>query len=188
MKKTLAVLFFIAAAVSLHAQTLTWDIKFLKIAAAESVPVSEIIRMGTGEVFLITIKPVSDCFCYVVIYDSAREISVLHDRPLRGSETISIGPLALEDPPGTETFFVIMSVTRQTGLESLIRNHKSNLNSREHADNLRRGVVRLQNEVSGLGQPVSSFILTSGGTARGDEYVTRFSERDIYVRAIAIRH
>ncbi|MDR0312826.1 MAG: DUF4384 domain-containing protein [Treponema sp.] len=188
MKKLTTVFFFLAAATCLYAQTFSWDIKFLQGSSQESVAISRTIRMDTGENFLITITPALDCFCYVVLYDSSREIFVLHDRPLRGGATIYLGPFQIEDPPGTETLYVIIGIERQTRLEGLIQSFNIN-GSRVNANNLYREVVTLQNTASGLGEPASSFIV-SGGTSRGstEEYVTRFSGKDMYVRAITIRH
>jgi hypothetical protein len=188
MKKIAAVLFFIVMAGSLYAQTFTWDIKFLQGNARESVAISRTIRMQNREGFLISITPALDCFCYVVLYDSSREIDVLHDRPLRGGAELYLGPFEIEDPPGTETLYVIMSRERQPGLESLIQSFSNNP-SRQNTNNLYREVVSLQTAASDLGEPASAFI-ASGGTSRGstEEYATRFSGKDMYVRAITIRH
>jgi len=188
MKKA-AVLFLLATAgVCLHAQTLSWDIKFLKGSDKVSVPVSQIIRMEDGEDFLLTITPAADCFGYIVYYDSNREVSVLYNAPIKQGSDVYLGPFEVEDPPGTETLYVIISLDRQTKLENLIQAFNRN-QSRQNANNLYREVVSLQNAASGLGEPASVFI-ASGGTARGDskEYATRFSEKKMYVRAISIRH
>jgi hypothetical protein len=188
MKKFLTLFFFLVAATGLYAQSFAWDIKFLQGRAMESVAISRAIRMYTGEEFLINITPALDCFCYVVLYDAEREISVLHDRPLRAGAEIYLGPFVVENPSGTETLYVIMSRERQTGLEGLIQSFNSNP-SRQNANNLYREVVSLQTAASGLGEPASAFI-ASGGTSRGntEEYATRFSGKDMYVRAITIRH
>ena len=189
MKKIFAALLFLAAGLCLEAQTLSWDIKFLKGRAWESVPISRAIRMETGEGFLINIMPDSDCFCYVVLYDSEREITVLHDKPVRGRDEITLGPFSLEHPPGTETLYVIMSMEKQARLEGLIQSVNSSPGSRQNADNLYREIAGLQNTASGLGEPASSFI-ASGGTSRGgsEEYITRFTDKSLYVRAITVRH
>jgi len=188
MKKITAMFVFFTAGFCLYAQTLTWDIKFLKGKEQESVPISRQIRMETGETFLINITPEEDCFCYVVFYDSERKISILRDAPLMGGIEIDIGPFKLEDPAGTETFYVIMSLERQKNLESLIQTFKDSPNSRQNANNLYREVVNLQNAASSLGEPAGAFI-ASGGTTRGSEiYTTRFTDKAMYVRAITIRH
>ena len=189
MKKIAAAFFLILAAVYLPAQTLSWDIKFLQGRARDSIPINQIIRMETGEVFQIIITPASDSYCYVVYNDSEREIHVLHNQALKAGADLVLGPFQLEEPPGTETLYVVMSLDRQTRLEELIKNHESNPGSRQHSDNLRREVGSLQNAASGLGEPASAFI-ASGGTSRSgsQEYATRFTDKNIYVRAITFRH
>ena len=189
MKKASIIAFFLFTALFLYAQTLSWDIKFLRGRNRESVPISQIIRMETGQNFQIAITPAVNSFCYVIVNDSSRQIFVLHDQPIRAGNEINLGPLRLEEPSGTETLYVIMSLERQTSLENLIQSHKSNPQSRQHTDNLRREIVRLQSVASALGEPASIFI-PSGGTTRGStqEHATRFSGQSLYVRTIAVRH
>jgi hypothetical protein len=189
MKRITAGVFFIFVTVCLQAQTLTWDIKFLQGRARESVPIARTIRMETGDNFLISIKPDSDCYCYVICYDSSREIFVLQNDFLKGGIEIYLTEIDITDPPGTETLYVIMSLAKQERLESLIKAYNGNPNSAQNGDNLRQEIARLQDAVSALGQPASSFI-PGGGTSRGStqEYVTRFTEKNIYVSPIIIRH
>ena len=189
MKKNILTIIFIFSAICLQAQDLSWDIKFLKGRERESVSISQIIRMETGEVFQINITPDSDAFCYVMAYDSGRNIYTLHNAPLTAGNEILINQLQLTAPSGTETIYVIMSLERLTRLENLIQTHQSNPNSRQHTDNLRREIINLQNTASRLGEPASSFI-PSGGTTRSSaqELVNRFSGVGLYVRTITIRH
>jgi len=189
VKKKLALNVLVFAAISLQAQTLSWDIKFLRGRERESIPISQIIRMQTGEEFSINIIPASDCFLYVVCYDSSRQLIVFYYGQALGGSQIHLGPYRLVDPPGTETLYVIISLSKEEQLETLIQNHINNTDSRQHADSLRREVARLQNVSSELGEPASIFI-PSGGTTRGfsQEYVTRFTGNNMYVRTIAIRH
>ena len=191
MKKIAVLFLFLVAGVCLQAQTLSWDLKFLRGRVQESVPVSQIIRMQTGDAFQFTLLPAANTFCYIIFYDSQREIKVLHDKPLTGGTEAFFGQYALTPPSGMETIYIIMSLERQTNLESLIQSFNNNAGSRQHANNLYREVVNLQNRVSRLGEPASSFV-PSGGTTRSvvntQQYVTRFSGNDLYVRAITIRH
>jgi len=193
MKKiTVFLIVFFSAFLSLYAQSLSWEIKFYKGKNSETVPISRQITMKTGEILLITIKPETDCFCYIVFYDSERQISVLRNAPVQKDVEVKIGPFELEEPSGVETFYVIMSLTKQSNLESLIQAFNANSNSRQNANNLYNEVANLQKTASNLGEPASSFV-ASGGTSRGapDETVqqaTRFSGKNIYVRAITVRH
>jgi len=182
---------FFAAGV-LQAQTLSWEVKFLRGSQQDSVPISRQIRMETGDVFQIAIKADADCFSYVVFYNSSREIRILRNAPLAGGTEINISPLVLEKPSGVETVYVIMSLERQANLESLIQAYNNNPNSQQHANNLYREIVSLQAAASELGEPASAFI-ASGGTTRGAaansaQQGTRFTQKAMYVRAITIRH
>jgi hypothetical protein len=187
-KITTAFILFVTG-VCLYAQAFSWDIKFLKGITNESVRVNRIIEMEDGEEVRIEIMPSSDCFCYVLCYDALKQINVFYDEPLKGGIEKNILHGTMEEPSGTETIYVIMSRTRQTKLEELIRLHRNAPDSRQYANNLYNEVVSLQNAVSGLGEPPSVFI-PGGGTSRGgsEEYVTRFSDKDLYVRTITIRH
>jgi hypothetical protein len=191
MKKlTMSVIFILAAVCicqQVQAQNFSWDIKFLQGKNRESVSIARTIRMETGESFLIAIKPDSNCYCYVVCYDSDRQVSVFRNEPITSGSEIYLGT-EITDPPGTETLYVIMSLERQTKLESLIQTYNSSA-SQQNANNLYREVVNLQNTASALGESAPSFI-PSGGTTRGssEEYTNRFSDKNLYVRPISIRH
>jgi len=189
VKRTITALVFILTGVCLYAQSLSWDIMFIKKKTEESIAINRIIQMEAGEEFLISIKPNSDCFCYVVCYDTLKQISVFYDKPINGGNEIYIGPFKTDDPPGNEIFYVIMSLERLTNLESLIRALNDNPTSQQHSNNLYREVVNLQNRASTLGEPASTFI-PGGGTSRGsnNDYVTRFTNKNLYVRPITIRH
>ena len=195
MKKTIAVFLFLLAGICLHApytldaQTLTWDIKFTKRGTSESLQIGRTIQMKTGEEFSISITPASDCFGYIVSYDSNREVFVLLNEQLMSGNEKYLGSFEITDPPGTETLFVIISNKKQQKLEDLIKNFNDNPGSIRNSDNLREELAKLQEEVSGLGQPGIDFV-PGGGTSRGSlqEYVTRFSNKETYVRPIRIQH
>jgi hypothetical protein len=192
MKKAITLFFFVAIAVCLQAQDLTWDLKFLKGRERESVSVSRTIQMETGEPFQFTITPGSNCYCYVILYDSNRKIDVKHSEFL--TKEVAFGPWPLSGS-GTDIFYVIMSLKSQTNLESFIEAFKNNPSSQQNADKLYTEVVRLQNEATGIGGQGGSTIggggvfIAGGGTSRGDtEFINRFAGENLYVRPISIRH
>jgi len=189
MKKLVFGVLLIATALCLQAQTLTWEVKFLRGKTQESVPVTRPVRMESGDSFIITVRPDEDCYCYVVSHDSERKLYILKNEFVKGGIEIYLDTIEITDPPGTETVYVIMSLERQTMLESLIRAYNNNPDTQQDANNLYREVINLQNKTANLGEPASSFI-TSGGTSRGggEKYATRFSDKDLYVRPIVIRH
>ena len=191
MKKLLALCLLIFTSVYVQAQTLTWDIKFFKTATWETIPIDQTINLKSGEEFAISITPASDCFAYIVVYDSEENISVEYHGLSKGEDEI-ICRFELEGKAVTDTFYIIMSLTRQTSLENLIQAFDRNPNDRRNKNNLYSEVVRLQRTTSGLGEPAISIIATAT-TSRtvnqnAPEYTTRFSGKNIYVRRITISH
>jgi len=187
MKKLILVFLFVLLSVCVYAQDLTWDIVFQKGRTPEFIPISNIIRMETGETFQFSITPHSNAWCYIILYDSQRKVYVLHNERLSANIEKFFGPFQLEEPKGTETIYVILSLERQADLERLISVYN---NSQTQADgnNVFRAIQRLQSSM--IGEPASSYI-PSGGTTRGtssQQYATRFSGKNIYVRTIIIRH
>jgi hypothetical protein len=189
MKKIIAVcLFSFITGVCLHAQGFSWEIKFLKVAAKESVPISETIEMKTGEKFQITITPYLACYCYVALYDSTKEITVLHDQPLQKHESKYLGPLTLQAPAGTETIYVIMSLEKQGKLEGFIQSFKKSSSAR-NGRILYKELQNLQAAASKQGNPVPSFIPSAVASRETEpEYATRFSGKNRYVSTIAVSH
>jgi hypothetical protein len=170
------------------ANDLTWDIQFQKGRDFEPVPKTQIISVENGQNLSMFISPASDCYCYIISQNSARKIFILHDQPVKGDMEISVDPLCVDNTPGQKTVYVIMSLTKQAKLEESIKNYKSDTSSQKFANSLQAEIAKLQDSVSVLGEP-SSALVASGGTTRGmtEEYVTRYSKKDIYVRAITIR-
>jgi hypothetical protein len=182
VKKVISVFFFVIVTVCLQAQNLTWNLKFLK--GAESVSVSRIIQMETGQPFQFTITPDLNSYCYVILYDSDRKIEVYHSKQLNNS--VIFGPWSLGGTPGTDIFYVIMSLERQDRLESLIETYNRS-RSAQNTENLHKEIINLQNKVSEPGEPPGIFI-AGGGTTRGDEYINHFTGKNLYVRPINLRH
>jgi hypothetical protein len=169
-------------------QSLIWDIQFQMGNNRLVVPYSQTITAESGQELFVVVAPASDCFCYVISQNSERKMVVLHDQIVKGGSEISLKPLQEDNSPDTKTLYLIMSLERQTKLEGFIKNYKGSPASMRHANNLHGEIARLQEAASGLGEP-SSVIIASGGTTRGSEqeYVTRFSEKNMYVRTITIR-
>jgi len=189
MRKLITVCLFIFAGVLLHAQTLTWDIKLLRASTQETLPINNrTIRMETGETVVITLTPATNCFAYVLLYiDAEQKFAVGQNGTMKGGEEKPLG-IRLEDPPGTVTLSVILSLTRQTELERLIQVYNNNQNY-QNRSNLQSEIEKLQDAASGLGEAPSE-IISSGATMRGttEEFATRFTDRNMYVRKITFRH
>jgi hypothetical protein len=169
-----------------QAQDLVWEIQLQTGEKVEAVPDSQAITVETGRNFFISITPETDSFCYVLSQNSRRKFFVLYDQGVRGGDGIIIEPLQADNSPGRKTLYVVVSVERQTRLEGLINTYKSNPNSNRHANNLQGEIAGLQDRISGLGEPASVIIPTGGSTRGTLDYATRFSGRNMYVKAITI--
>jgi hypothetical protein len=167
-------------------QNLTWDIQMQREGIWQAV--SPTVRVEVGQSFRVAITPFSDCFCYVLSQDAEQKITVLHDQPVRDHDEIFIEALKADNMQGGQTLYVIMSLVRQARLEGFIGAYTKTTNSR-NANNLLGEIANLQDSVSKLGEPRSD-IIQSGGATRGQtssqENLTRFSEKNMYVRTIRI--
>ena len=191
MRKFLLMYLFFSVSM-LYSQELTWQVQFLKGGMREPLPESQSITVENGQDFRLSITPASDCFCYVLYQGSDRKFSVLNSQAAKGDDEINF-PLPAEKLTGKATLFVIMSLTKQTSLESYIAQYKKNSNSRRPANKLHEEIAKLQEEVSDIGRTIID-IIPSGGTTRSHTemkeedplYTTMFSGNKIYVRAITI--
>jgi len=196
MKKILLICLFISIGVfqayAQNAQSLTWDLQLQKGKEWEAIPKNQIITAESGQNFTFFITPESNCFCYVISQNSDRKVFILYDQPVKGDMEVKVEPLKTDNSPGAKTLYVIMSLEKQSKLEEAIKNYKNDPNSQKNANNLQGEIAKLQDTASSLGEP-SSALITSGGTTRKiagvtlEEYITRFSEKKIYVRTITIR-
>ena len=186
MKKLVVVCLLLFTGVCLQAQALSWSIRFFRVKTPETLQINRPIRLEAGEEVLITITPAADCFAYILLYDIEDNFAVGHNGLMKGGEEKPLG-IKIDGPPGTERLYVIMSLTRQTRLESLIQVYSSNKNN-QNKINLRNEIASLQEQVSLLGEPAIKFEAT-GATMRGQtDESTFFSGKDMYVRTITISH
>jgi len=193
------VLFFLLSvpgAIFSQSKSLDWDIQFLNNESGESMPINKTIRMETGQHFQLAINAEEDCYCYVIIYDSQHQIYVWYYEPAKKVSEIKPKALRLTEPSGTETVYVIVSSSRQGELERLLTQFK-NSSSSQNTDNLYREIVRLQDAASGLGEPATAIIpggvsareVTNAGVPADDKsFSTKFTGKELYVRAIGVRH
>ena len=190
MKKIAVIIIFILAGVSLQAQTLTWDIKLLNESKKETILIgNRPIITKNGEIISITITPAADCFAYIILYNTEAKYEFWpQNGAMEGGKEKTLR-ITIEDPPGTETLSVIISLKPQSDLERRIQAYNSDQNY-ENRRNLRNEISSLQLAAAGPGEPPST-LRASGGTTRGNPEVydtTRFTDRDMYVRTINISH
>ena len=183
---------------NLFSQTnsLDWQLQFLREKNNVSMEINRTIRMETGESFKLILKADEACYCYVIVYDSDQEFYIWYNQPLKKDTGTHLFPLHLVEPSGVETIYVIISNSRQPELERLINLFGINP-SRQNTTNLYSEIIRLQNSASALGEP-AAVIIPSGGSTRGLDsaeefegekgFATKFTGRNLYVRAIGVRH
>ena len=170
-------------------QSLDWQLQFLRGSVRESVPVSEIIKVEKNSEFNLVIKADTNCYCYVIFYDDARQCHVLHNQAIRAGVELPLGPYWITEPSRTQTVYVIMSMSRQTDLERMITAHGRNPDSRQNNNNLYGEITKLQN-ASSPGEQVKP-IITRGGTDRdagntSQNIAAKFSGKDFYVWPIIV--
>jgi hypothetical protein len=93
---------------------------------------------------------------------------------------------------GTETFYVIMSVTREPLLERLIAEYRQDPSSKIKANSLYKEILDVQSKVHRVGEPALQYTSVAGATARGDMPpppvgTARYSGQSRYVRSVVIR-
>jgi hypothetical protein len=189
MKKILIICLFIGIGVcqAFAQKILTWDIQLMLGKEREPLPKNQSITVEDEQNLFVIVSPDSDCFCYIISQNSERKLFILYEQPVKGNMKIRVNPLQADNSSGAKTMYLIMSLEKQTKLEDFIKNYKSDTSSQRYANNLLGEIAKLQDKVSSLGEP-SSALITSGGTTRGaEDYLTRFSGKDIYVRTITIR-
>jgi hypothetical protein len=176
-----------------QAQTFSWDISVYRYRTKEYILLSsQPIHCESGEYFEIIIKPDSDCYCYVVCTDNKQDIEPLFYEPIKGGNKVSIPDEFIQfEGNGTDTLYVIMSLERETTLESLIREFNRNKNS-QNKNNLRREVLVLQNKFYKFGKAGSKPTSIGGDISRAigeaDYDATNFSNLNMYVIPITIQY
>jgi hypothetical protein len=201
MKKMALGVFLVLAAVCFRqqaqAQTLTWEIMLSRERRTWEYihPIPQTIPGENNDIYRIDIKPSSDCFCYAVFYDSELNVSPAFDNPPRFDQPMKGGVDTITitfdiSGSGIDTVYIIMSLKRQEKLESLIQAYNRNPDTQRQKD-IYLEVINLQNTARGSGEPTAKPII-SGGTSRSggssENNATQYSDKDLYVRSISIRH
>jgi hypothetical protein len=191
MRKTfrLAVLIFLALAClpALFAQEFSWKMEVARLSPGgqdESLPFHRVIRIADDETIELRLVAQSDCYSYVLIRSSGGGIKILNGVPLKGSAQRA-WRVKIESPPGSETIYVLMSSSRQDGLEAAIRDYKERADGK-NAEAVYHEVLKIQAEgIRGKERPPE--ISLSGAAIRG-EFEVEYYGSDRYVKTVTLRH
>ena len=166
-------------------QNLTWSMALIK--GNSTLSFLQPVEMKDGESFNITIRPVQKCYAYIIVQDSEKQMMVFLDRSLAAGETWQTKPITLTLPAGTETFYVVMSLSEQKDLKRAIDNFNKENNSRT-SRNLNTAVLEVRRSTSQFKENPEKPV-NMGGAFRGTESVgTEFTGAETYVKTIVINH
>ena len=180
------------AAVSVFAEknrSLDWSLALQNLKSGEMLPFYAPVKSSIGERYRLVIAPETDCFYYIIVEDASGDMAVYSTGALKGGESWQSPTFQLTAPNGTETLFIITSLSEQKPLAKRISDFNKNPGVSQ-----KRGMVyeldRLRSQVSKFKETPEKPVLM-GGAARGKENENMgvaFSGLDTYVKTISIEH
>jgi hypothetical protein len=189
MNKVVLLCVLTLPALPLQAQSqFAWSLALLNQRVGVSVSLERPALMETGDIVSFYVTSEADCYCFLVAQSSDNEVAVLHSRPLKAGEEIRTGAVQLAEPPGTETFFIVMSAGRQRKLEQAVEAHARNPASTRTGRAVLNEVFALRREVSRLGEKPEQPVYLGGAFRALDVEGTLFSGADMYVKTVSISH
>jgi hypothetical protein len=193
VKKVFLLPVLLSAALSAFAQSgraFDWNIALVNQRRNAGISADKTIQMETGDIFYFLIKSEADCFVYVIAQDSDNSVFVFYGAPLPRGEELRVGPAELTPPPGTETFFVVVSAGAHRKLARALETYQKNPDSPRAARAVMGEVFAIRRDISALDQNPEQPVYMGGTFRGGDASVTglRFSGSDSYVRSFNISH
>jgi hypothetical protein len=167
-------------------QSLSWTMALVN-SKGQSFSLAQPAAMQTQDIITLSVSAKAPAYVYIIVQDASRDVEVLHSGRARANEVLSMGPLRIIPPEGTETFYVVVSLTEQTELQEAVDAYNENRSSRNSRNlitaimNIRRSVSRLKENPE---KPVSMGGAFRGGETRGTEY----SGLGTYVKTVIITH
>jgi hypothetical protein len=167
-----------------------WTIALVNQRHSVAISADRPVRMETGEIFHFYIKSGADCFVYVIAQGSDNSVFVFYGNSLKGDEELRVGPAELTPPPGTETFFVVVSAGAQRKLEQALAAYQKSPGSPRAARAVMNEVFALRRDISGLDQSPEQPVYMGGAFRDGGAPLAglRFSGSDTYVKTFNIGH
>ena len=192
MKKAIFICLVLLAVQGLYAQqNLSWSMALVKENV--DIPFLKPVEMKDGERFSIIIRNNQECYAYIILYDSEKQMMVLLDRRLKANEKWQTSTMKLTPPSGTETFYVVMSLKEQKDLKKAIDAFNKESDART-IRNLNTAVMEVRRVASQFKENPEK-PLNLGGSSRGIESNimefsggTEFSGAECYVKTIVINH
>jgi hypothetical protein len=184
------VLLNIVSVFSQNSKAFSWDLRFLRADTMFPAPTNRLVEAKDGDVFLLSITPQTDVYCYTIYVTTERKYVVLYDATLPAGVEKSFGRLQITSPSGRETIYIFMTASRQITLESLIREYNRSPSSQNTAE-LNNEISALRKKITDLGEPPVAGPTAGATTREGDSSVMAFTTyygREAYVRTITIRH
>ena len=180
--------FFVFGISGLSAQeNLTWSLALVQ--NGQELSFSRPVTMKDGEKFNIKINTQQDCYAYVLMEDSQKQLFILNSRYMRANANYDTGELRLLPPGGAETFFVVMSSVEQKALQEAINAYNKN-KSELAAGDLNNAIRAVRREASRFREN-PSVPRSMGGAIRGEdpqETGIEYSGTPVYVKTIVINH
>ena len=183
------VLFVSAGGAEKQSRPFSWTLALQNVKTGELLPFAAPVKSETGEQFRLMVNPQTACYAYVIA-ESANtgDVTVLYAGSLKAGETWSSGVLVLSPPKGSESLFIVASLTEQAGLSKMISAFNSSPGVTQRRA-LMGEVMRIRGEVS-LNKEAPEKPVLMGAASRGSisgEGV-EFSGLDTYVKTISLEH
>jgi hypothetical protein len=199
MKKTLLIFLLLAVTLgTLSGQTgedsFSWSLSLLHEGERDPVFTEGPVRLHSGDRIRFTLTSGADCFVSVIVRDAEGAVAVLHSNPLRGGETLSLGPLRITPPSGNETVFFVVSAGETAALRRALEALRASPGSARAGQELLNHIYGLRRDISRLREnperPLAlggSFRGTGDDTGNGTGGIL-FSGASTYVKIITLEH
>ena len=167
-----------------------WSLGLQNVRTADLVSFSAPVRSTTGERFRVVINPEKDCYCYIIAETpGGSDVGVFHAGHLKGGNVWYSPAMELTPPSGSESLFIVVSLSEQKNITQRISALNNNPASTQRRA-LINEIFRVRSDVSKFKEAPEIPVLM-GGATRGDPEKSQgveFSGLETYVKTISIEH
>ena len=167
----------------------SWNMALINARTGEMVPFSAPVQSSTGERFQLVIEAESTCYLYVIaISADETEADILYAGLFGAGQIWYSQILELVPPQGSESLYVITSLTEQQTLAQRITAYNANSGATQRRA-LVNEIFRIRSDASRFREEPEKPVLM-GGATRGEDKGTgvEYSGSEIYVKTISIEH